>query len=58
MKPDPAIYLLACRRLGVAPEDCVFVGDGGDRELEGAAAVGMYSPSGRYEPWRKHNSRQ
>jgi epoxide hydrolase-like predicted phosphatase len=26
-KPDPRIYLLACERLGVAPEECVFIDD-------------------------------
>ena len=40
-KPDPAIYLAASHQLGVDPEDCVYVGDGGSRELSGAAAVGM-----------------
>ncbi|SDY05287.1 putative hydrolase of the HAD superfamily [Micromonospora pattaloongensis] len=40
-KPDPAIYLEACARLGVPPERCLYVGDGGSRELTGAAAVGM-----------------
>jgi putative hydrolase of the HAD superfamily len=40
-KPDPAIYELACERLGVAPGRCLYVGDGGSRELSGAAAVGM-----------------
>jgi len=40
-KPDPEIYLTACRRLGVDPRECVYVGDGGSRELTGAAAVGM-----------------
>jgi len=40
-KPDPQIYLEACWRLRVAPEDCLYVGDGGSRELTGAAAVGM-----------------
>jgi len=40
-KPDPRIYRLAAERLGVAPTDCVFVGDGADGELDGAAAVGM-----------------
>ena len=40
-KPDPAIYLTACRRLGVQARDCVYVGDGGSHELTGAAAVGM-----------------
>ena len=40
-KPHPALYLAACRRLGVQPAQCVFVGDGGSRELSGARAVGM-----------------
>jgi putative hydrolase of the HAD superfamily len=40
-KPDPAIYLDACARLGVAPEDCVYVGDGADHELPAAASLGM-----------------
>jgi putative hydrolase of the HAD superfamily len=40
-KPDPAIYLAACEQLDVAAEECVYVGDGGSRELTGAAAAGM-----------------
>jgi putative hydrolase of the HAD superfamily len=40
-KPDPRIYLAACAELGVAPADCLYVGDGGSHELTGAAAVGM-----------------
>jgi putative hydrolase of the HAD superfamily len=40
-KPDPAIYLHAVAHLGVAPEECLFVGDGGSRELTGARALGM-----------------
>ena len=40
-KPDPAIYALACDRLGVDPSDAWFVGDGGSDELAGAEAVGM-----------------
>jgi putative hydrolase of the HAD superfamily len=40
-KPDPAIYHLACRRLGVEPNRCLYVGDGGSHELSGAEAVGM-----------------
>jgi HAD superfamily hydrolase (TIGR01509 family) len=41
MKPDRAIYLLACRRLGVSPHRSAFVGDGGSDELRGASEVGM-----------------
>jgi putative hydrolase of the HAD superfamily len=52
-KPDPAIYLLACERLGVEPEECLFVGDGANDELAGAARVGMHAvcilPPGRSE---------
>jgi putative hydrolase of the HAD superfamily len=40
-KPDPRIYRLACERLHVEPEECLFIGDGGSRELTGAAGVGM-----------------
>ncbi len=40
-KPDPEMYLTACRRLAVSPEQCLYVGDGGSRELSGARAVGM-----------------
>ncbi|GIF70653.1 HAD family hydrolase [Asanoa siamensis] len=40
-KPDPSIYLAACQRLGVPPEECLYVGDGGSHELTGARGVGM-----------------
>ena len=40
-KPEPEIYLAACRALEVSPEQCLYVGDGGSHELTGAAAVGM-----------------
>jgi len=41
MKPDPEIFLLCTERLGVEPEDCLYVGDGGNDELMASAAVGM-----------------
>ncbi|MDF2721228.1 MAG: hypothetical protein K0Q59_903 [Paenibacillus sp.] len=40
-KPDTAIYKLACERLGVQPEQCMFIGDGGSNELNGAETAGM-----------------
>lgn len=50
MKPAPEIFELAARRLDVEPAACLFVGDGGDDELDGAAAAGMtplrYDPTG------------
>lgn len=40
-KPEPEAYLTATRRLGVEPSECLYVGDGGSRELTGARALGM-----------------
>jgi putative hydrolase of the HAD superfamily len=40
-KPHPAMYLAACTRLRVEPAECLYVGDGGSRELTGACQVGM-----------------
>ena len=40
-KPDPRIYELAAQELGVAPEECLFVGDGANDELAGAERAGM-----------------
>lgn len=47
-KPDPEIYHLTCRRLGVAPGECLHVGDRFDADVAmaraaGAAAV-LYDP--------------
>jgi putative hydrolase of the HAD superfamily len=41
-KPDPRIYHLACERLGVAPESCLYIADGEDHELAAAAKVGLH----------------
>lgn len=40
-KPHPQMYLTACRRLGVRPSECLYVGDGGSHELTGAEQVGI-----------------
>lgn len=40
-KPDPEIYLLACRELRVPPGRALFIGDGGDDELAGARTAGL-----------------
>ena len=40
-KPDPGMYLSTCDALGVGPDECVFVGDGGSDELQGARALGI-----------------
>ena len=40
-KPEREIYRLAADTLSVKTEECVFIGDGGSRELYGAAEAGM-----------------
>lgn len=41
LKPHPAIYQLACERLGVEPRECAFIADGGFGELDAAHEAGM-----------------
>ena len=40
-KPDPAIYQLAARCIGSAPENCAYVGDNPVRDVEGTQAAGF-----------------
>ncbi|NLY88700.1 MAG: HAD family hydrolase [Firmicutes bacterium] len=40
-KPQPALFLAACREMGVKPEETLFIGDTEDRDIAGAAGVGM-----------------
>ena len=41
-KPTRRIYEIACERLNVKPHECIYVDDGSNEELTGAAEVGMY----------------
>ena len=40
-KPDLALYLTVCDRLGVKSSECLYVGNGDSDELAGAGAAGM-----------------
>jgi len=40
-KPHPSLYLDVCERLGIAPAEAIYIGDGGSNELTGAKTVGM-----------------
>lgn len=40
-KPSPAIFEVACRRLGVPPTAAIHVGDSRRNDAEGAAALGI-----------------
>lgn len=50
-KPDPELFALIARELGVAPADCLYVGDGGGNELSGASACGMRAVMLRAADW-------
>ena len=41
LKPDPEIYRRAMQALNVAPEECLYVGDGGSHELQAARSLSM-----------------
>lgn len=41
-KPEPRIYRMAAERLAVEPEKCLYIGDGDEHELTGAAQAGMH----------------
>ena len=54
-KPEPEIYLHTAAAIGVDPAACLFVGDGANDELAGAARVGMtpvlVAPADRHPLW-------
>jgi len=40
-KPTRKIYSLTCERVSAAPEQCIYVADGNERELTGAVLAGI-----------------
>jgi putative hydrolase of the HAD superfamily len=42
-KPDPAIYQRMLDALELSPKECLYVGDGGSRELYAARDIGMHA---------------
>ncbi|MFE8033709.1 HAD-IIA family hydrolase [Thiohalocapsa marina] len=52
-KPEPALFEMACRRLGLAPAHCVMIGDRPDTDIAGALRLGMRAAlvrTGRFRP--------
>lgn len=43
VKPDPAVFVHACRVLGSAPDRTAMVGDRYDRDVIGAQAAGLFT---------------
>ncbi len=50
-KPNPALFHLVASKLGVRADQCLYVGDGGSRELTGASACGMSAVMLRADDW-------
>lgn len=42
-KPDPEIFILACRRAGVLPERSIYIGDAPNRDVEGPRRAGFHA---------------
>lgn len=54
VKPDKEIYLHCANTLSVLPEECLFVGDGGSKELFGAQSAGMHPLRALWFPEKYH----
>ena len=54
VKPDKHIYLHCADQLGLSPDACLFVGDGGSRELYGAKEAGMHPLRALWFPEKYH----
>jgi putative hydrolase of the HAD superfamily len=50
-KPDPWLFTTIAGHLGVPAGQCLYVGDGGGRELSGASACGMRAVMLRADDW-------
>jgi putative hydrolase of the HAD superfamily len=55
-KPDSRLFRTVAANLAVPPAGCVYVGDGGGRELTGADAVGMRAVLLAGPDWREHHA--
>jgi putative hydrolase of the HAD superfamily len=53
-KPDPRLFQAVARRLLAEPADCLYVGDGGGRELTGSSGIGMRAVLLAGPDWHQH----
>ena len=58
-KPEKELFLIACEKLGITPDEAVYVGDNRRNDVDGAKGAGMRAvwlcgtndtQTGRYEP--------
>ena len=54
-KPDPRLFHTVAERLSADPAACLYVGDGGGRELTGASGIGMRAVLLAGPDWRAHH---
>jgi putative hydrolase of the HAD superfamily len=55
-KPDPRLFRTVAANLRSEPAECLYVGDGGGRELTGASDVGMRAVLLAGQDWLAHRS--
>ena len=53
-KPDPRLFHAVAQRLAAEPATCLYVGDGGGRELTGASGIGMRAVLLAGPDWHQH----
>lgn len=53
-KPDPRLFRKVAADLGTEPGRCVYIGDGGGRELTGASGIGMRAVLLAGPDWHAH----
>jgi putative hydrolase of the HAD superfamily len=53
-KPDPRLFQAVAQRLPAEPADCLYVGDGGGRELTGSSGIGMRAVLLAGPDWHQH----
>jgi putative hydrolase of the HAD superfamily len=53
-KPDPRLFHAVAHRLHADPAACLYIGDGGGRELTGASGIGMRAVLLAGPDWHAH----
>jgi putative hydrolase of the HAD superfamily len=53
-KPDPRLFHTVAERLPADPAACLYIGDGGGRELTGASGIGMRAVLLAGPDWQQH----
>ena len=52
-KPNPKPYRVALKRLGLEPDEVIFIGDNPNRDIRGAKRLGIKTVLAKYGEWTK-----